>query len=770
MSKELKIKLLLDNAQARASNRQSMADIASSVKAYGKQGAAADAAQKRAAAAATTAAKTQFVALDKVRLAHTNFIDQVAKKKAAADAKAAASTAATAKAQFVSLEKVALAHTNFIDRVTKKQQAAAAAAVASEKRKQASLDQLESKYVADDQKRRTKQVEQAEKTAQRKANADIREAQRKQATLDRIENKFLADEYRRRVRYDQAKAASAAKDIALAKRVALSKTQAALRAAAAERSALDVTAKSQDSLIGKVGNLAAAYLSIAAVVGTFKKIVDITNEAAEAASNHAKETLKVRDALRELAAMKGKSGPTDEDVKRYAGMRNVSGLSHEESVTFGNELFNALGTVPTEKLSETEREQLSIGGAKSAARLGGGTEGAKARAGVIGVLPNYLQGDNGQPLTARKVLGYADRAEMITGMGNFDQVQGAQQLQELMTSITSEKLVGTEKNPLKAAALNAVASKFGKGEAASNSMRAIRAVSSLTAPDGMHGQKERVAEALKDWGVTEDMTPTQRMEQVFKALDTNAKGRNVQAYLAETGFGNETENEQLGKFYEQWQNGTWQQFMAEADKQVDEAAPEKKFNAFAASKVGRARLAEAHRDTAIVEAGIPQENLNIARTEGEAEAIKQGLDQSWTAQAGLFIKGLTMFSQSAAKDSFHEDLGMQKARKELGMAPPKMDAATAAMSAIPVIGPLLPSNINHWTGFNQKEADRIDGERQAQGLGLMGGQAQGGNQNQVVPLLNKMVGLMQQQVRNQPPKAGPVPRPQGKPPGQGRRP
>jgi hypothetical protein len=846
MSKTLNIKLFLDNAQARAANRQAIADFTATTRAAQQSANARQRAAEqldrlqaryvandyrrrvkaeadKVKAAAQGAAQQQRIAenLDRVqsRLIAADYRRRVKaeqdKVKAAAQAAAQQQRSAdqATKAQQRAADQAAKAAQRAADQAAKAAQRAADQAAKLAQRQAAQQQRAVDQAAKAAQKAADKQAREAQRAAdkiardaQRAADAKLRADQRAAESLDRLQTRYAADDYRRRVRNERQA------------------IESAKRKAEAEKKAAEQTAMAQDRLIGKMAEVAAGYLSIQGAVQAYRAIIDITNQAADAAKRHADETLRIRDSLRELAAIKGKSNPDNEELRRYSDARKASGLTHEEQVTFSTELFNALGTVSEKKLSAAEREKITTQGGQLTARLGGGNEGAKARATVLGLLPNYMQGKNGKPLAGEDVVGTADAGEMILGRGAGSATNAATQFQKTLTSLSSEHLEGKFKNPLKAASLTALATQFGPESAATSVLQAVRETQAITKFRQGEGMLQAQAETLGEAGVTEFMDPEEALTKLFKYIDTETKGGTteaVPAFLKRRGFINSEGTESLGRFFEQYKSGTFQEIMGLADQPVDNTLAQKKFKEFAASPTGRNRLADAEVSAAEIEQGKKEENLEIARKRGRAARLARGVDQDMVEQARLAAKGKLVGGKEAAERMAEEEEGLAIREKELGVTARGESNRELYLKGLlgPVVGGVANSALNSDTSINQNRANQLETEAKAQAMGLrhngigaeplnapakfgerignaygsggVGGLLGLGMQSlgpfgrglattatntpavaadPNTALLAKAVNILGQIAAGQPKKQGPLPRPQGKPPGQGVRP
>jgi hypothetical protein len=705
MAKELLIKLLLDNSAARAANRQAMADFNATNRAATNS---ANAQQR----AADQAAKAKQRAADLIDRLQTRYAANEYRRQVRAEQQAIAAARRAADAQIREAQRVANSQARASQRTAADQQRAADRAAKAQQRAADQAAKAQQRAADRAAKIAQRQADQAQRAAdraarlaQRQADAQQRAAQRAADALDRLQSRYIARDYQRRVRAEQQAIASAR------------------RRAEAEQRAATQAVVSQDRLLGKIGEVAMGYLSISGAMSAYRAIIDITNDAANAAKQHAFEVLRVRDSLRELAAIKGKSNPDNEELRRYSDARKASGLTHEEQVTFSTEVFNALGTVSEKKLSQAEREKITAQGGQLAARLGGGEAGAKARATVLGLLPNYMQGKDGKPLTAEDVIGTADAGETILGRGAGSQTNAATQFQKVLTTLNSEGLQGKFKNPLKAAALTALATQFGPESAATSVMQAVRETQAITKFRQGEGTLQAQAETLQEAGISEFMNPEEALTKLFGYIDKETEGGKkeaIPAFLKRRGFQNSEGTESLARFFEQYKAGNFQEIMGLADQQVDNSAPQRKFREFAASPIGRSRIADAELDAAKIEQGKQEENLEILRKRGQASRIQSGADQSFFSIAKRRLMAPLVGGQDAAERIMQEQEGIRLREQELGVDAQGRSFGDVTLQGVggPLLGGIFNSAKHSATGQNQARANQLETAAKAQAMGL----------------------------------------------------
>lgn len=595
----------------------------------------------------------------------------------------------------------------------------------------------------------------AEKAAGRQVKAAEKAAKDVQAASDRVNAALARDADRLATREEAAlrraarEAEKAAAQKARAYKKALTDEEVALavhnaKVARANQARVDQAVRAAgafgesttmaERLGTAVSGLAGPFAALAGAKGIVEGVGAAFSAANQAAEAMGRQVLDTLDDLREIAAIKGKFAPDEDELAQYTDLRKGSGLKHNEAVAYTGQLYNALGTVSEARFDAAERKKLDAGGAKLAARMGGGEEGATARASMLGLLPGFLQDKDAQgrprKITADEVLATADRGEEILSRGAASNSAMAQQAQKVMTAIASPEMKGTFKNPLKADALTAIASKFeteGFGTAALEFAREMRGMTKFRKAKGMdHTQAEFLARA----GVDEADDADKAARKVFKLIDKETNGgkdRAIDQYLREQGFNDEIGPRRISQFYEQHRTGLYEDVMGMADVPVDLASPEKKFAAFAASDVGRDRLNQAAVDAAKIDRGKLRTPLVLARDQARAEIIKEGKTDNALAdiptKIGLGVAGMIPGINKAVPE--YEDFAAERRVMEkrgfgnrgVSNFLPLAGAADPASMMLgltqAIVGPVVKDIAGSLTGHNAELVRALDANTKA---------------------------------------------------------
>ena len=298
--KKYTIAFRIDDAMAQAAIKRSLSGLEAIDKAAKRAGAsmghafdvAAQAAAKssaaqvqattKAAAAATKAQKQQMVGLDQLRMSGIKLGDQLA-----------ASAAKEAKAREAAASKAAATAQKQADRT-----------MAAEQRKTARIEQIESRFIANDYRRRV----------------------RHEANLERLNRKLLTDEQ------ITARVRNAIIDQTNQRRI-----DAAMKAAGVEKQTLSQTLTS----FVKIGASALGVrFTVQKIMEAGQAFAQAMKEAGEESHRMAQQFGQDRDELGELASIADK--PLDQNfVLNFARFNKATGFRPEESKRFQSALLNS---------------------------------------------------------------------------------------------------------------------------------------------------------------------------------------------------------------------------------------------------------------------------------------------------------------------------------------------------------------------------------------------------------------------------------------------
>ncbi|WP_422931384.1 hypothetical protein [Singulisphaera sp. PoT] len=614
------IQFIVDSSTAEAAVRRANAAMGQLDKTATKAAASIDKAMAALGNSANAAANAATSAANRSAAAQQAAADRAAKAAQAAADRAAraaqASAAKQAKAGQDAADKAARAHQAAQDKAAKAHTRAAAAAAKASRDQQAAADRA-AKAAQAAAERTAKAQQQAADRAAKAVAQQHAAAARAQAAQDRLVTKSLTNQQVRQQAFN-AKMRESNK----------ARVDAAIATMGAERSGfLEATAGALglETALTAVGATAAG---IGILVAGVESLAESFVSAKESALEMAQKTLDTLGDLREIAAIKEKSFPTDEDLAHHSDVRTKSGLTHREAVTWRAELANTLGTVGDDKVKQEQREKLEIVGAEYAARAGGGERAISARATAMGLIPSFMKGDN---LQAEDIADTATTADMILGKGAGTQMQGTQQYAKVLTSMSSGVLQGKFHNPLQAAALTALATKAGAGTAATSVEQSIRGLERSGKMTKNKGAIQSQGETIKEAGILDTDDPDQKLRKFFTYLDKNLKkDQSVDKFLQDRGFAQSGERKGLTRFYEAHTQGDYEDVMGLATKPVEKGIAEKKAKEFQGSRIGRYKIAQAKRDAATLRRGLLHSDYETGRVEAESDLTDQGVfDTGW---------------------------------------------------------------------------------------------------------------------------------------------
>jgi hypothetical protein len=479
-------------------------------------------------------------------------------------------------------------------------------------------------------------------------SAAVKAAERQAAEIQRVQDKWFLRDYRARGEYEKRK-------------IALTEASAARQAQAINSVSSAVT-----GLPLAVTGVGAALMGLEVGTRLVSGLASAFDDAKRAAREMANKTLDTLGDLKEIAAIKEKYAPTDEDLAQYLAIRKAGGLSHPVAVEYETQLLNSLGTVSKEKFSDAEREKYEIEGAKLVGRTvkPGDTATARAMAQYMGILPAYLPG---KP-TAAHAADVASDLYDVMGKGQFSQEVGSAQLAKLMGAFVSEKMPGQFRDPKMAAAFLAAASRFEKDAPASAAMEAFRELRTFMPKGGRKGMKREQAQLLEKMGVTEFDAPDAAMMKMFKYADENFKDEAFDAAITRRGFHNATGNRQLAAFYNMYKEGELQPILELGAKPTVPGTAEAKAAAAGRDKASRGTRSATDVDIAKIERGTRTTELEIAEREAKAALTTEGLYDTPLGNIAQRAASVASFGRTGA-EVLLEQRALNEARQKAGIAP-----------------------------------------------------------------------------------------------------
>jgi hypothetical protein len=527
--------------------------------------------------------------------------------------------------------------------------AAGSAAVTAKASTAAQLAKIEDRYLAQEYRGRVRHQARLLKEEEKAAGAAQRLLERGAAEKQRIEDKWFLRDYRSRGELERRRAALAE------------------AAAARQAQAFGKVSSSVTGLPVSVTAVGAALLGLEVGTRIVSTLAGAFARAQQAAEDMARKTLDTTGSLREIAAIKEKFAPTDEELAQHLAVRKAGGLTHGVAVAYQTELYNALGTISKEKFPDSEREKLEIEGAKLIGRTvkRGDESTAKAKSTVLGLLPDYLPG---KP-TAGQVADVGDAVDVILGKGAGSQQVSTTQYQHVLTATTSEKMPGQFREPRMAAAFTATASKFGPDSAGEATMEAFRQLRGFTKELKSKGAKSSQGQTLKKMGITEFDAPDVAMMKMFAFADKEFKGEAFDVALARRGFKDLTGNKRLGQFYEQYQKGNLQEMIALAKAPIPEGTADRKFRANMKAQATRDEMVQNDVEIAEIERGKQTRELLIGKNAAKAEMIKEGLEDTGVGDLKKVAASFSTGFFKPGKEVIAEERALEAAKQRAGFRP-----------------------------------------------------------------------------------------------------
>jgi hypothetical protein len=608
----------------------------------------------------------------------------------------------------------------------------------------ADLKKAADKAAADAKRTADRSAADAKKTADKTAadakklsDKAVDDARKAAEERDKIADRFIAREHARALRDARQKAAAAAranKDVLTDEQVMQAarnrivdsgnrrRVASAARAMGEQSNSLAegiAQATGFEQALTKAGLAMLAFSTaksvVSAVVGAFV-------EGKKASEEMATQVLETLGALRELAAIRGKYAPDETELARHIDVRKASGLTHAQAVDYQEQLFNALGTVTTDRLSEDERKKLEVGAAPFVARTARDPATARAKAGMIGLLPNFITGKGGGPLTARDVTEEADKIDEILNRGGSSTEVMTSNYQQVLTAMTGdEDMKGFFHDPKKAAGLTAIASSFAKEAPATAVIQAVRPLRDFTKMRKKKGLTASQSQTLTEMKITEFDEPDQVLMKLFKYADENFKDEAFDVALGRRGFGDATGNKGLAQFYGAYKKGVFQDIMKDTDAAAVPGLAGQKDAAYLASDFGRLGLAQAGLDAAKLQrgqAGIP---LKLAKIAAEERLTQQDFQTDPLARLQSSFFGAVTGGQASGDQIMIEQEAMRRLREQTGGKDQGLGARVDRALVGGMLGPLagaayektagsslLAPAVDYLFGGNTQAAQNLD--------------------------------------------------------------
>jgi hypothetical protein len=364
-----------------------------------------------------------------------------------------------------------------------------------------------------------------------------------------------------------------------------------------------------------LGGLASRAAGITLVLQAMRSLSTAMKEARDYAHETAQENIKLRDSLRELAAMQGKPAPDVAVVRGVVQRALTSGMTMAQATEFETMWQSAIPAAREGgkwKLGPAQEETLKTQAAIFAARNAIAPETIGKMIPLIG---------KGEEITSpEQMMGKIAAMQMMAaeGVGHVEPIYRV-----------AQSLRGTMVRP----------GGGGAGVRTAEELMAVISSATLDADPRRTQQDIRQTyrdiqnpKAMKNLGMTSDMDFVARIGKVHEFLDkSRAAGQDDLAALKLAGFGNQNAAQKIVQFSNNLDILERRTAAVGRGRPVDEATMQKMGAnviaanaAFLSSDVGQARTAEREVEAARIERGRQQTPFEIARQRAEARLIGGG--------------------------------------------------------------------------------------------------------------------------------------------------
>lgn len=297
----------------------------------------------------------------------------------------------------------------------------------------------------------------------------------------------------------------------------------------------NLVAAQEGSIVSMI-KMGAAMLGLQSASSVLHAIVDDLDKARAYAQKTAEDILKMRGAIRELAALRGelgKTGPTTAHVAAIAAQT----LQTPQQAMETEQVFRGVAQLAIGKSlkDQAQADELGVSAGKFAAMEGGSP---KAHAVMMGQIALQATG----PISTPEAEARAYKIHSIIQPGAFESdTQAMHQLQQLGGYVKSGTMTGPQ-----TAGLASIMSLDNPEEAATLVQAAVQA--SIPAQYKAKGIKldpemdeEKTFEFLKKLGVKDEKDPFVVLDKIaadFKSEQTKTPNLSIEKYLPEHGYGN----------------------------------------------------------------------------------------------------------------------------------------------------------------------------------------------------------------------------------------
>jgi hypothetical protein len=414
--------------------------------------------------------------------------------------------------------------------------------------------------------------------------------------------------------------------------------------------------------VGLLLDVGPAIPSVAQAVGLFGTILDSLRQARDMSDAWAQSTFNLRESLRDIAQLQGKSVVTDEFLRSQLGVMRATGMTATESHKF-QEQFLGEAAAYTSRLAPGEMERLTTLGGQYATTLGPESIGTMAQ--LYGRIIGANQA-GGQ--TAQGVVGEAAEVYRILQAGSG----AAPLILQSMMNVAPELGAGMEGGQVGSirnlSAMAMGASRMGTPSQVDTILRQLgRVASGGAGPEWSHYLREEL-------GVAAGTPMEQALPRIFEEMKkAQAQGVLPRDWAKTHGIGQAEYGERLEGMMRYWG-----EVQAEINRApiATAATAQQAVSEYRASPAGQQRAADVNLETARAEAGMRGERMRQIATEAEARLTRERPDLFGPEGIGATVMQnyvLGKFGTSVQDMAMHQMMG-KVAEEQLGQRMPSLHA------------------------------------------------------------------------------------------------
>lgn len=343
---------------------------------------------------------------------------------------------------------------------------------------------------------------------------------------------------------------------------------AAHEALTTEKKGFDLSAFAANQFGNAISSVAGQFTILNGMTMVIDAVAESFSRARRSAEEAGKFTTAYREALLEIASLKGRLGNTTAETKDQLEFRAKTLQTADQARTFQEAMLNTGVSSIGAKINQSEFDKLQVKSGSAQAAL---NADAPAIGSLTGLLPSMMEGNN---LTADEVMKKENQIFKLIDLGGSKLSSGVNQFMKNAPLVTS----GVFKDPAKMAALQSMFSLSNREGAGENVLQLTRAtVGSL---GRMRGQgvevDERQAEYLKRIGATDQMDPTEIAKLIsndFSKQEAGAAklGKKFEpiTYMRSKGFANQEDIMATMNFHGAYKSGQFGKFEGLSTKAPD---------------------------------------------------------------------------------------------------------------------------------------------------------------------------------------------------------